>query len=179
MDVSQLLPEARDRFQVQSYAKGTAIDGVSLIDLRCFVDDGGYFLELSRLAAGMSQHFAGFEAKQVNYSQVLPGTVKAFHLHLHQEDVWFVAPHERLLVVLSDQRSDSPSSGVAMRMVLGGGRAQLLYVPRGVAHGAANPWTVPASIIYFVNQQFCAEQPDEGRLPWDFLGTAIWDVAKG
>jgi dTDP-4-dehydrorhamnose 3,5-epimerase len=66
-----------------------------------------------------------------------------------------------------------------MRLVLGGGKAQLLYVPRGVAHGAANLWAQAASIIYFVNQQFCLEHPDEGRLPWDLLGKDIWEVAKG
>ena len=88
----------------------------------CFVDDGGYFLELSRLAQGMCERFPGFEAKQMNYSQILPGTIKAFHLHLQQEDIWFVPPHERALVVLSDQRKGSPTAGVTMRFVLGRGQ---------------------------------------------------------
>ena len=179
MDQAELLPDARAQFRVQSYARGPVIDGVLLCDLSCHLDDGGYFLELSRLTQGMSQHFPGFEVRQVNYSQVLPGTIKAFHLHLYQEDVWFVPPHERLLVILSDQRNSVPSAGLTMRFVLGAGKSQALYIPRGVAHGVANLWTEPASIMYFVNQHFSAENADEGRLPWDFLGRELWDIAKG
>jgi dTDP-4-dehydrorhamnose 3,5-epimerase len=109
----------------------------------------------------------------------LPGTVKAFHVHLHQEDVWFVPPHERALLVLSDQRRESPSAGVTTRLVLGSGTSRLLYIPRGVAHGVANLWAEPVTIIYFVNQQFNAVAPDEGRLPWDFLGASVWEALKG
>ena len=179
MNTADLLPDAREQLLVQDYARRPVIDGVVLHDLVCFVDDGGYFLELSRLAQGMCERFPGFEAKQMNYSQILPGTIKAFHLHLQQEDIWFVPPHERALVVLSDQRKGSPTAGVTMRFVLGEGKSRLLYLSRGVAHGVANLWTQPATVIYFVNQQFSAENPDEGRLPWDFLGKDIWDIAKG
>jgi len=90
-----------------------------------------------------------------------------------------VPPHERLLVVLTDQRDDSPSKGVTMRFVMGGGKSRLVYIPRGVAHGGANVWQNPAFNYYFVNQQFSLEKPDEGRLPWDFLGADVWDIAKG
>jgi dTDP-4-dehydrorhamnose 3,5-epimerase len=179
MDKSDLLQDASSQFQLQSYSREPVIEGVLLRELNCFVDDGGYFLELSRLSQGMSEQFAGFEAKQVNYSRVLPGAVKAFHLHLHQEDIWFVPPHERALVVLTDQRKSSPTAGVTMRLVLGEGKSRLLYIPRGVAHGVANPWTEPVSVMYLVNQQFDAGTPDEGRIPWDFLGKSIWDIAKG
>src|SRR5690349_2834752 len=115
---SQLTPDAHKLYGVQSYAKAPTIEGVVIQDINCFVDDGGYFMELGRFNAGMSQAFEGFEAKQMSYSQVLPGSIKAYHLHFNQEDVWFVPPHERLLVVLSDQRKDSASAGVTMRFVM-------------------------------------------------------------
>lgn len=174
---SHLTSESRKAFSVQSYDKAPTIEGVVIKDIPCFVDDGGYFMELGRFVGGMSEHFAGFEAKQMSYSQVLPGAVKAFHLHFQQEDVWFVPPHERLLVVLTDQRKKSPTAGVAMRFVMGAGKSRLLYIPRGIGHGAANLGRESATIIYFVNQHFTGE--DEGRLPWDFLGKDIWDMAKG
>jgi dTDP-4-dehydrorhamnose 3,5-epimerase len=179
LDKTQLSSDAQDSYSIQSYEKTPTIDGVVIKDINCFVDDGGYFMELGRFDAGISQAFPDFEAKQMSYSQVLPGSIKAFHLHLNQEDVWFVPPHERLLVVLSDQRDDSPTKGVTMRFVMGGGKSRLLYIPRGVAHGGGNLWQQPASIIYFVNQQFSLENPDEGRLPWDFVGDDVWEIAKG
>ena len=176
---SQLIDKASSLYSVQSYAKAPVIEGVVIKEVPCFTDDGGYFMELGRFDAGVSQAFNSFEAKQMSYSQVLPGSIKAFHLHFNQEDVWFVPPHERLLVVLSDQRKDSATAGVTMRFVMGAGKSRLVYIPRGVAHGGANLWQQPASIIYFVNQQFNLEDPDEGRLPWDFLGKEIWEIAKG
>lgn len=179
MKRTELTREAQKAYSVQSYEKAPTIDGVVMKDMPCFVDDGGYFMELGRFDLGVSQIFPNFEVRQASYSQVLAGAVKAFHLHFNQEDVWFVPPHERLLVVLSDQREDSATKGTTMRLVMGGGKARLLYIPRGVAHGAANLGLEPASIIYFVNQQFNLESPDEGRLPWDFLGAEIWDMAKG
>ncbi|HEY1074229.1 MAG TPA: dTDP-4-dehydrorhamnose 3,5-epimerase family protein [Patescibacteria group bacterium] len=174
-----LTADSREVYTIQSYEKAPQIEGVVAKDIACFVDDGGYFMELGRFDKGISQLFPDFEAKQMSYSQVLPGAVKAFHLHMNQEDVWFIPPHERLLVVLSDQRENSPTKGVTMRFVMGGGKSRLLYIPRGVAHGAANLGDAPASIIYFVNQQFNLEKPDEGRLPWDFLGADIWEMTKG
>lgn len=176
---SQLVPKAEKAYTIQSYEKAPTIDGVVIKDINCFTDDGGYFMELGRFDAGISQAFPDFEAKQMSYSQVQPGSIKAFHLHFNQEDVWFVPPHERLLVVLSDQRQDSPTKGVTMRFVMGAGKSRLVYIPRGVAHGGGNLWQEPASIIYFVNQQFSLEKPDEGRLPWDFVGADIWEIVKG
>ena len=176
---ADLLAKARAAYSVQSYGKVPTIEGVILKDLRCFVDDGGYFLELDRLNEGVSQHFPAAVTRQVSYSQVLPGAIKAFHLHFKQDDIWFVPSHERLLVVLSDQRANSPTRNHKMRLVMGAGTSRLLFIPRGIAHGGANIWTAPASIIYFVNQQFNSEQPDEGRLPWDFFGADVWDMSKG
>jgi dTDP-4-dehydrorhamnose 3,5-epimerase len=110
---------------------------------------------------------------------MLPGTIKAFHLHFNQEDVWFVMPYDRLLIGLFDARENSKTYKQSMRFVMGAGRAQILYLPRGVAHGLANIWQQPANMIYFVNQQFDANQPDEQRLPWDTLGADFWEIKKG
>ena len=36
-------------------------------------------------------------------------------------------------------------------------------------------------LIYFVDQMFSPDPAtcDEGRLPWDFAGADVWDVARG
>jgi dTDP-4-dehydrorhamnose 3,5-epimerase-like enzyme len=66
-----------------------------------------------------------------------------------------------------------------MRFVMGAGRSRLLLIPRGVAHGAANPWTEVAPMFYFVNQQFSLSEPDERRLPWDAFGADFWEMVRG
>jgi dTDP-4-dehydrorhamnose 3,5-epimerase len=120
-----------------------------------------------------------FQVRQSSYSEVLPGAIKAWHLHDVQDDLWFVPPSQRLLVGLLDVREHSVTYKQSMRVVLGGGAAKLLYIPAGVAHGAANPWQAAAGIIYFVSSQFDAANPDELRLPWDLIGREFWQIQQG
>jgi dTDP-4-dehydrorhamnose 3,5-epimerase len=170
----------RDHITTQQYGGTPKIDGVRLIDLRLMADDGGSFAELIRLDEnGCVEALPEFKVRQSSYSQVLPGAIKAFHLHFGQEDIWFVPPPDRLLVGLIDCRTASPTYNASMRLVLGAGKAQLLYIPRGVAHGCGNIGVVPATILYYVNQKFDIADPDERRLPWDILGDAFWQMAPG
>lgn len=165
---------------VQDYTKKPTIEGVQLINLNMFVDDGGALAEIVRFDnEGRLQLIPEFQVRQSTFSQVLPGVIKAFHLHYNQEDVWFILPGDRLLIGLFDARKDSPTYKKEMRFVMGAGRAQILYIPRGVAHGMANPYDKTANMIYFVNQCFNAETPDEHRLPWDTLGADFWEIRKG
>ena len=163
------------------YSPKKRIEGVEIVQLRRFNDDGGAMTELGRLDAGMHKDLPGFEARQVNYSVVEPLAVKAFHLHKRQTDVWYVPPSDKLLLVLADVREGSPTEGKVERIVLGDGNSRLVRIPPGVAHGCKNlrPAT-QSTIIYFVDVQFSVDEHcDEGRLPWDHFGAEVWEVEKG
>ncbi len=170
----------KKNLSVQDYTRKPTIEGVQIINNNLFVDDGGCFAELVRLNDnGNLMLFPEFKVKQSSYSQMMPNTIKAFHLHFNQEDVWFVLPSDRLLIGLFDARKDSPTYKNSMRFIMGAGKAQLLYIPRGVAHGLANLWPTTSSMIYFVNQCFDSEKPDEHRLPYDILGADFWEIKRG
>jgi dTDP-4-dehydrorhamnose 3,5-epimerase len=173
--------KAQQAFSMQSYGAGPRIDGVELIALRRFHDDGGALTELGRLSEGQHAQAAGFEVRQINYSEIAPGAIKAFHLHRRQTDVWYVPPHDRILVVLHDCRAGSPTEGRTMRLVLGDGTDRLLRIPPGVAHGCRNIAPSTCRIIYLVDVQFSVDPQDcdEGRLPWDHLGAEIWEIVRG
>ena len=81
--------QAKRVFAVQSYAPRPVIGGVAIIDLKRFADDGGSMTELARVADGMPQALPGFTLRQINFSEIEPGTIKAFHLHARQTDVWY------------------------------------------------------------------------------------------
>lgn len=180
LNPDDLAPEYATVLTTQEYTRRTPIDGVQVIDLRLMIDDGGSFAELVRFdETGHLLQIPSFQVRQSSYSLVLPGAIKAFHLHYNQEDVWFVPPTDRLLIGLIDCRNDSPTKGTSMRLVMGGGKAQLLYIPRGVAHGGANIGTQNATILYYVNQHFSLDDPDERRLPWDILGADFWEMTPG
>lgn len=175
-----LAPRYAAAITTQQYGKSAPLDGVQILDLRLMSDDGGSFAELVRLdESGRLLAIPGFQVRQSSYSLVLPGAIKAFHLHYNQEDVWFVPPTDRLLIGLIDCRQSSPTCGQTMRFVMGAGKAQLLYIPRGVAHGCANVGREPSVVVYFVNQHFDLSDPDERRLPWDSAGADFWELTRG
>ena len=73
--------EAKRAFSLQQYSPPPEIDGVQVVELKRFHDDGGSLTELGRLQGGVHAALPGFEVKQVNYSELEPGAIKAFHLH--------------------------------------------------------------------------------------------------
>jgi dTDP-4-dehydrorhamnose 3,5-epimerase len=173
--------KAKDRFSRQDYAPSPRIEGVEIVDLSRFNDDGGAITELGRLTAGNHGQLAGFQCKQINYSEIGPGAIKAYHLHTRQTDVWYVPPKDKLLLVLHDTRQGSPTEGKTMRFILGDGNNRLVRIPPGVAHGTRNLGTESGCIVYMVDLHFSPDpgECDEGRLPWDYLGAEIWEVTKG
>ena len=174
-------PQAKQVFQVQSYVPRPSIGGVQITELKRHHDDGGSMTELARLTEGAPAGLTGFTLRQINFSEIEPGAIKAFHLHTRQTDVWFVPPTDRVLLVLVDVRKGSPTEGVTMRFMLGHGASRLVRIPPGVAHGARNIGQRTGRIIYMVDVQFSitAGECDEGRLPWDYLGADVWEIVRG
>jgi dTDP-4-dehydrorhamnose 3,5-epimerase len=172
---------AQEHYAVQDYSPKRSIEGLEIVQLRRFNDDGGSMTELARLEDGRIAGIDGFQARQMNYSVMEPLAIKAFHLHKRQTDVWYVPPSDKLLLVVADVRKDSPTEGQVQRIVLGDGNSRLVRIPPGVAHGCKNlRHASPSVIIYFVDVQFSVgDDCDEGRLPWDHFGTQVWDVERG
>ena len=177
-----MLNERSERaFSTQSYGGAPAIEGVEFVKLQRFGDDGGAITELGRLTEGAHDQLDGFQVAQVNYSEVEVGAIKAYHMHRRQTDVWYVPPCDRLLLVLHDCRTGSPTEGNTVRTVLGDSRSRLVRIPPGVAHGCRNIGAATGRIIYMVDVKFSPDENecDEGRLPWDHLGAEIWELVKG
>jgi dTDP-4-dehydrorhamnose 3,5-epimerase len=165
----------------ENYTTSSTISGVRTFQLKNHITEDGYFMELSRLESGILTAFKAenFEVKQINFSKSAPKTVKAWHLHYNQEDVWFVPPESKLLVGLVDVRKNSPTEGTKMKLVMGEGKAELLYIPRGVMHGYRNILNSDSYIIYFVNNYYNKADSDEKRVRWDFYGKDFWNIKKG
>jgi dTDP-4-dehydrorhamnose 3,5-epimerase len=166
--------------ELQDYSPRQWISGVEIRDLRCFVDDGGSLTEVLRTDEyGLALIAPGVLMQQVNFSEIAPGAIKAWHLHFKQYDAWFVPPPLRLLVGLWDVRANSMTRDVQMRFVMGTCYSQLLLIPPGVAHGCSNPWPPPSTLLYFVSKRFDPENSDEHRIPWDILGADFWQIRPG
>lgn len=175
-----LEPKAAGAVTFQSYDAQPEIAGVVYQPLRKHRDLEGWFMEYLRLAGGALERApVKFDVRQVSFAKATPGRVNAFHLHAKevQDELWCVL-EGALLVWLVDQRAGSSSLGVKHRCVLNGEEPGLLYIPSGVAHGyKAGP--DGALLVYTMNSQFNPQDPNEGRLPWDYFGKELWEEERG
>jgi len=177
-----LANEVREALSFQSYAPGEVIDGVWQRPLRKHRSENGWFVELYRLDESGVEGLAGedtFSLRQASVSYAEPGRINAFHIHplIPQDELWTVVQGQ-LLVWLVDCREGSATRGVRQHFTLSGEAPTILRIPGGVAHGYRSGAS-GALLIYGMNQQFDAHQPNEGRLPWDFFGADLWNQDRG
>lgn len=170
---------AKSRVYLQKYGAKPAIDGVLLIPVKHTVTEDGDFSEILRVAEnGEFKEIPGFFIRQINRSLLFPGAIKGWHLHLSQDDLWYVPAQSHLLIGLWDVRKGSKTAGVTQRIIVGNGKETLVYIPKGVAHGGANVSNKPAHIIYVTNVVFDKDNPDEHRIPFNANGEEFWFPQK-
>ncbi|HZU25802.1 MAG TPA: dTDP-4-dehydrorhamnose 3,5-epimerase family protein [Bryobacteraceae bacterium] len=142
------------------------IEGVRIEPVALWPDDRGWFLELSRLGSGLSSHFP-LHTTQASAAVSFPGTIKAFHFHKHQHDLWTVVKG-MLQVALVDLRPDSPGFGRRNTLYIGTLRPWQVLVPPGVGHGYKVIGDEPAVLVYLTDRHY--NPADEGRIPYDHPG---------
>ena len=136
-------------------------------------DDRGYFLEVARMGQGLA---AGFPAESTQASAALsyPGTIKAFHYHLHQTDLW-VPAMGMFQVTLVDLRPESRTFGRKNTMYSGALKPWQFLIPPGVGHGYKVIGEQPAMLVYVTNRLY--NPKDEGRVPYDDRSIAYdWEL---
>jgi dTDP-4-dehydrorhamnose 3,5-epimerase len=139
------------------------IDGVRLHPYALWPDDRGYFLEVIRIGQGPAADFAP-ATTQVSAALSYPGTIKAFHFHKRQTDLW--APAAGMFqVALVDLREGSKTFGVKNTMYLGALRTWQVLIPPGVGHGYKVIGEAPGMLVYVTNRLY--DPQDEGRIAHD------------
>ena len=158
---------------IRTPGAGQLIDGVLVRPLDLWPDDRGYFLEVTRLGQGLS---AGFppETTQVSAALSYPGTIKAFHYHRHQTDLWVPAVG-MLQVALVDLRPDSSTFGHKNTLYTGALKPWQLLIPPGVGHGYKVVSDRHAVLTYVTNRHY--DPQDEGRIPYNDPSIAYdWEL---
>jgi dTDP-4-dehydrorhamnose 3,5-epimerase len=139
------------------------IAGVRIQRLALYPDDRGYFLEIQRMGQGLAAHFPA-ENCQVSAALNFPGTVKAFHFHLHQTDC-FTPVRGMLQVALVDLRLGSLTFGRRNTIYAGALRPLQILIPPGVGHGYKVIGTEESLLVYMTDRYY--DPTDEGRIPYD------------
>jgi len=139
------------------------IEGVRVRSYDLWPDDRGYFLEVIRMKQGLAADFAP-EMTQVSAALSYPGTIKAFHFHLHQTDLW-VPAQGMFQVALVDLRPESPTFGLKNTLYTGALKPWQILIPPGVGHGYKIIGEHPAMLVYVTNRLYNPQ--DEGRIPYN------------
>ena len=151
------------------------LDGVRVAPFSLWPDDRGFFLEVARLGQGLPANFPT-ASTQVSAALSYPGTIKAFHYHVRQSDLW-VPCSGMLQVALCDLREASPTHGKRNTFYVGHLRPWKLLIPPGVAHGYKVIGGSEAMLVYLTDQYYDPE--DEGRLPHDSPEIAYdWETQR-
>ncbi len=139
------------------------ISGVQAKPYDLWPDDRGYFLEVIRMKQGLAEHFPA-ESTQVSAALSYPATIKAFHFHRHQTDLW-VPAIGMFQVALVDLRESSPTFGVKNTFYLGALRPWQVLIPPGVGHGYKVIGENAGVLVYVTNRLY--NPKDEGRIPYN------------
>jgi len=149
------------------------IDGVQVRPYALWPDDRGYFLEVVRLKQGLAANFVP-ETTQVSAALSYPGTIKAFHFHRYQTDLW-VPSQGMFQVALVDLRPDSRTYGLKNTLYTGSLKPWQIFIPPGVGHGYKVIGEHAGMLVYVTN---CLYNPqDEGRIAHDQSSIAYdWEL---
>lgn len=155
----------------------TSIEGVTIVDVKSYGDDRGYFMETYKqpdfVAGGIEVDFV-----QDNQSSSKQGVLRGLHFQINH-------PQSKLVRVISgevfdvvvDLRPGSVTYGKWEGVVLSAENKRQLFIPRGFAHGF---------LVLSDTAEFCYKcddiyhPNDEGGLMWnDSEIGIIWPALQG
>lgn len=153
-----------DRQTVSRDGKSTlpTIDGVLTRTPPTHVDHRGALFELYANEEG------AWAAPVVHVYQtsLFPGVIKGWNQHDSKTDRYTISSGE-ILVVLWDDREDSPTRGVVQHVALSPRGIRQMLIPVGVWHLLLNLGTTEAFLINLPTDPYRHEAPDRRLLPWD------------
>ncbi len=136
------------------------IEGVIIKPLIDHADERQAFREIIRV----TDAFFGEGFGQLSHAIMLPGTIKAWHIHPTQVDWWYV-PIGALKLVLHDLRPESPTYHYTQEILMGEIYPPVcVKIPPRVAHGCKVIGGI-THLLYVTSGVYTPQE--EGRIPHD------------
>lgn len=149
-------------------ANETKLPGCFELNPRVLTDDRGQFVKTFHRRSFETLGLRADWAEQY-YSTSQPGVIRGLHFqrppHDHAKLVFCTAG--RVLDVAVDLRRGSPTYGQHIQIELSAQRANMLYLPVGLAHGFCT-LDEPATLIYNVTSVY--EPSSDTGIRWDSAG---------
>lgn len=152
----------------------TALDGLILIEPRCFQDERGFFIETYQperyFGVGITEQFV-----QDNQSRSFKGVLRGMHFQINRPQAQIVTVMRGCIFdVAVDLRSESPTFGRWFGVELSDSGPRQLYMAPGFAHGFC-VLSECADLHYKVSRLY--DHDDEGGLVWNDPDVGIrWPI---
>jgi dTDP-4-dehydrorhamnose 3,5-epimerase len=150
---------------VQTKIQSYDLEGVEAVDIKKNVDERGFFTEVAR--QDWHNLFADEWISQANLSYSYPGIIRAWHRHARGQIDYFMVLKGAMKIVAYDNEPDSRTNGKMVELVASEERLQIVRIPGKYWHGTKSLGDKPSLTIYFVNNLYDHERPDEERRPWN------------
>jgi dTDP-4-dehydrorhamnose 3,5-epimerase len=146
----------------------TTIDGVVVLQPPVHVDHRGALVEMYTNPEFWNAPFA-----YAYQTSIRPGMLKGWFAHEKKLDRYHIVSGE-LLVLLYDNRADSPTRGVTQKLVMSEKSARQVLIPPLVWHLSLNVGTTDAILVNLPSTHYDHENPDRyyfsidsGEIPVD------------
>jgi dTDP-4-dehydrorhamnose 3,5-epimerase len=133
---------------------GSNIDGVVVLQPPVHVDHRGALVEMYTSPEFWNAPFA-----YAYQTSIRPGMLKGWFAHEKKVDRYHIVCGE-LLVLLYDDRADSPTRGMTQKLVLSEKSARQVLIPPLVWHLSLNVGTVDAILVNLPSTHYDHDNPD-------------------
>lgn len=139
--------------------------GVKVLTPKINYDERGFVSEIFR--TDWSEFFGKDTPKQINISKSQPGIIRAWHKHQRDQVDFFTVLKGAVKICVYDNDKQSKTFGKLVEIVANENKLQIIRVPGNFWHGTKTIGSESSYTIYFINNLYNHEHPDEQRIPWD------------
>jgi len=148
-----------------SKIKTFPMEGIKIFELNRIVDERGSFTEIMR--NDWTELFGNEQIKQSNLSVSYPGMIRAWHRHARGQVDYYVVIKGTVKISAYDNDKQSKTFGQLTEIVSSSEKLQVVRVPGHYWHGIKTLGTETSMLVYFINNLYDYENPDEERSPWN------------
>jgi len=139
--------------------------GVQVLIPKINNDKRGFVSEIFR--SDWNGFFGKDKPNQINISQSLPGVIRAWHRHLRNQVDFFTVLKGTVKICIYDNDKKSETFGKLVEIISSEKKLQIVKVPGNFWHGTKTIGNESSYTVYFLNNLYNYEDPDEERIPWD------------
>ena len=141
------------------------MDGIKVFELNRIIDERGSFTEIMR--SDWAELFGDEKIQQSNLSISYPGMIRAWHRHARGQIDYYVVVKGTVKISAYDNDKNSKTFGNLTEIISSDKKLQVVRLPGHYWHGIKTLGNETSMLVYFINNLYDYENPDEERSPWD------------